>query len=266
MKHISVFTIAILLSLNSIAQDKELKKVYVNEHVTTHFVCSEPIQYVDISTNKVLGDMPLSNILRIKPVTNDDTDLGVVTILAQKYMVQFQMVYVDSKDADKQISVQQEGTIGLMVPEVSLSMEEMKTFCKQILLKKDKKAKAKERIKKYGMEARLNNIYTIGDYFFIDITFKNKSNIQYDIDQFRFKIEDKKIVKSTNFQQVEISPEYQLYETDGFKKKYRNVFVFKKFTYPNKKTFTIELSEKQISGRNLILKIDYKEVMNADTF
>ncbi|MCK5277218.1 MAG: conjugative transposon protein TraN [Cyclobacteriaceae bacterium] len=264
MKNIFVFVITILLSLNSTAQNNELRKVYINEFVSTHFVCSEPIQYVDISSKKVLGDMPISNILRIKPITNDDRDLGVVTIVAQKYMVQFQMVYADPKNADKQISIQQEGAIGLMLPEVSLSLEEMKTFCKQIGLKKDKKAK--EHVTKYGMEGRLNNIYTIGDYFFVELTFKNKTNIHYDIDQLRFKVEDKKIVKSTNFQQVEIFPEYQFYETDGFKKKYRNVFVFKKFTYPNKKAFTIELSEKQISGRNLILKIDYKDVLHADTF
>jgi hypothetical protein len=42
------------------------------------------------------------------------------------------------------------------------------------------------------------------------------------------------------------------------------VFVFKKFTYPNKKVFSIELSEKQISGRNIKLEIDYKKVLNAD--
>lgn len=264
MKNICVFALTILTSLSSIAQKSELKTVYVNEHISTHFVCSEPIQYVDISTKKVQGDMPLSNILRIKPLTKEEADLGVVTIVAQSYMAQYQMVYSTIQKADKQIAIQQEGAIGLMLPEIILSQEEMLTFSKQILSGKDNKPK--QRVRKYGMEARLNNIYTIGDYFFVDISLKNKTNIHFDIDQFRFKIEDKKIVKSTNFQQVEIRPEYQFYKSDGFKKKYRNVFVFKKFTYPNKKTFSIEVSEKQISGRNLILKVDYKEVLKADTF
>lgn len=261
MKLLYIF---VLVSLNSFAQQSEMKKVYVNEHISTHFVCSEPIQYVDISTKKVQGDLPLSNILRIKPLTDDDVDLGIVTIIAQRFMVQYHMVYATIQDADQQIVLQQQEAIGLMMPEITLSQEEMKLFCKQILSKKDKKPK--ERVRKYGMEARLNNIYTIGDYFFVDISLKNKTNIQFDLDQFRFKIEDNKIVKSTNFQQVEIRPEYQLYKTDGFKKKYRNVFVFKKFTYPNKKTFSIEVSEKQISGRNLMLKVDYKDVLKADTF
>lgn len=264
MKNILLLAITILLLQRVIAQDKELRKVYVNEHVSTHFVCSEPIQYVDISTDKVLGDMPISNIFRIKPISNDKTDLGIVTIVAQQFMVQYKLVYADSKRADKQISIQQKGSIGLMMPEVSLTYEEMKAFSTQILQTKEKRPK--ERNRKYGIEARLNNIYTIGDYFLVDLSFKNKTNIQYDIDQIRFKVEDKKISKATNFQQVEIAPEYQFYKVKSFNKKYRNIFVFKKFTYPNRKVFSIELSEKQVSGRNLVLKIDYKEVLSADTF
>ncbi|MCK5208782.1 MAG: conjugative transposon protein TraN [Cyclobacteriaceae bacterium] len=264
MKYIYLFFISIIPNISLFAQNNNPEIVYVNELVSTHFVCSEPIAYVDISTDKVQGDMPISNILRIKPVSNDKTELGIVTIVAQQYMVQYQLVYADSKNADKQISIQQEGSIGLIVPEISLTHEEMKAFSTLIL--QTRKKRAKERKRKYRMEARLNNIYTVGDYFLVDLTFKNKSNIQYDIDQIRFKVEDKKITKATNFQQVEVTPDYQFYKVKSFKKKYRNVFVFKKFTYPNKKVFTIELSEKQISGRNLILKIDYKEVLNADTF
>ena len=39
-----------------------------------------------------------------------------------------------------------------------------------------------------------------------------------------------------------------------------------KMTFPNDKVLTIELSEKQISGRNISLNIDYEDVLNADNF
>ena len=42
------------------------------------------------------------------------------------------------------------------------------------------------------MKIVLNNIYTLDKYFFIDISMINKTKIRYDIDQIRFKIEDKK--------------------------------------------------------------------------
>lgn len=116
------------------------------------------------------------------------------------------------------------------------------------------------------MKIILNNIYTFDKYFFIDVSLLNKSNIRYDIDQIRFKIEDKKQTKATNFQSIEILPLMQVNTNKVFKKSYRNVFVFEKFTFPDEKVFTIEISEKQISGRSIILRIDYADVLHADTF
>ena len=47
---------------------------------------------------------------------------------------------------------------------------------------------------------------------------------------------------------------------------YRNIVVIRKITFPNDKVLTIELSEKQISGRNISLNIDYEDVLSADSF
>ena len=47
---------------------------------------------------------------------------------------------------------------------------------------------------------------------------------------------------------------------------YRNIVVIRKMTFPNDKVLPIELSEKQISGRNISLNIDYEDVLNADNF
>lgn len=60
------------------------------------------------------------------------------------------------------------------------------------------------------MKIVLNNIYTLDKYFFIDISMINKTKIRYDIDQIRFKIEDKKQTKATNFQSIEILPLMQV--------------------------------------------------------
>ena len=42
--------------------------------------------------------------------------------------------------------------------------------------------------------------------------------------------------------------------------------VVKKLTFPNGKLLTIEMTEKQISGRNISLSIDYEDVLAADSF
>lgn len=54
--------------------------------------------------------------------------------------------------------------------------------------------------------------------------------------------------------------------TQSFKYGYRNVLVVKKMTFPNDKILTIELSEKQISGRTISLSIEYEDVLSADSF
>ena len=48
------------------------------------------------------------------------------------------------------------------------------------------------------MVMRLNNIYSVGDYFFIDFSIENKTNIRFDIDEIRVKLVDKKLAKATN--------------------------------------------------------------------
>ena len=45
-----------------------METVKVNREVSTHFVTGDPIKYVDISMNEVVGNLPLKNILRIKPI------------------------------------------------------------------------------------------------------------------------------------------------------------------------------------------------------
>lgn len=116
------------------------------------------------------------------------------------------------------------------------------------------------------MTMRLNNIYSVGEYFFIDFSVENRTNIRFDIDQLRVKLNDKKTSKATTVQTIELKPELVLDPTQSFRYGYRNVIVLKKMTFPNDKILTIELSEKQISGRTINLSIEYEDVLSADSF
>lgn len=116
------------------------------------------------------------------------------------------------------------------------------------------------------MTIRLNNVYTVGEYFFLDFSIDNRSNIRFDIDEIRLKLMDKKISKATNSQVIELKPELMLDKSVSFRKGYRNVLVVKKLTFPNNKVLAIEVNEKQISGRAVKLNIDYEDVLSADSF
>lgn len=242
---------------------EELKVMYVNKDVSTHFIAMEDIKYVDISTDKIVGDIPVSNALRIKPI--EEGASGVVTIVTERYFVQYMLVYTSElSKAYTRFNIPYSDLRSFMNPEQNLTKAEMYDYAHRMFVSDNKFFDVSSTAKLLRMT--LNNIYTIDKYFFVDVSLFNKSNIQFDIDQIRFKIEDKKQTKATNFQSVEIMPLMELYKEKTFKKKYRNIFVFEKFTFPEDKVFTIEISEKQISGRTIILRINYADVLNADAF
>ena len=72
----------------------ELEQLTVNEHVTTVITATEPVRFVDISTDLVAGDQPIDNTVRLKPkegaeVHEDGEILSIVTIVTERYRVQY---------------------------------------------------------------------------------------------------------------------------------------------------------------------------------
>lgn len=248
----------------------DMEYITVNEKITTVITASEPVRFVDISTDMVAGDQPINNTIRLKPKEGMETHedgkfLGVVTIITERYRTQYALIYTKVAHeavTDKQIESREK--IAYNNPAVSMSMEDMTRFARRVWNSPAKIRNIGTRMHKMNM--RLNNIYSVGEYFFIDFSVENKTNIRFDIDQLRIKLCDKKQVKATNVQMIELTPELVLDETKSFKYGYRNVIVIKKLTFPNDKILTIELSENQISGRNINLSIDYEDVLAADSF
>ena len=249
---------------------EDMELLTVNEQVTTIITASEPIRFVDISTDKVVGDQPISNTIRLKPkegadVHEDGDVLAIVTIVTERYRSQYALIYttrLQEAVADKVIQPTEK--IAYNNPAVSLSTEDMTRFARQIWSSPARVRNVSTKM--HRMVMRLNNIYAIGEYFFIDFSIENRTNIRFDIDEMRFKLTDKKQSKATNAQMIELTPALLLDPSRSFRHGYRNVVVLKKMTFPNDKVLTIEVAEKQISGRLIHLDIDYEDVLNADSF
>ena len=239
-KYFLIALLAIVTSFSLVAQNQnqpiilkqeqddmeELKVMYINKDVSTHFIALEEISYVDISKNMIVGDIPVGNVLRLKPI--------------------------------------EEGANGIVDPEKVLTKADMYDYAGKMFVQKKRYYDVSTIAKR--LKVTLNNIYTVDKYFFIDLSLKNRSNIQFDIDQIRFKVEDKRMTRATNLQSVEVKPIITYLNDNSFKRNYRNIFVFEKFTFPEDKVFTIEISEKQVSGRTIILRISYADVLRADNF
>lgn len=297
MKNFILLLAILLLPAYSFAQNNAVSKIYKNtlpkinisKAVNLHFRSPEPVQFVDLSTNKLIGDLPAENVVRIKiqqieeekhfvndslrktleiPIIfNENQELGVVTIVGQSFMAQYQLIYSENEQNGNIISnieILPQDMQALEFPDFNMSNVELRKYAMELISKKENR---KIRTNKdLGLVSQLNSVHTFGDYVFLDISFRNKTNLSYDIDKLKFSVDDKKIYKATNVQSVDIEPVFRLYDLKRFKKSYRNIFVFKKFTFPNNKVLNIRLVENQISGRTINLEVKYSDILEADTF
>ena len=252
------------------------ERIYVNSEVTTHIVMPENIKLVDISTAKIVGNQCTDNIVRIKPYLESDSLqavgsykdnelLGTITLIGERHIAQYDILYTQSPGMAASIfEVPYNHTRSYINPEVSMPMAEMARYAWAVYSSDRKYNQIVT--KAHGMKAVVNNIYAVGDYFFIEYSLQNKTKIPYDIEEIRVKLTDKKETKATNSQTIELSPVFTLNSSRKFKKNYRNVLVLPKLTFPDEKVLRLEISENQISGRVIVLTIEYEDILHADGF
>ncbi|WP_213188918.1 conjugative transposon protein TraN [Cloacibacterium caeni] len=261
----------------------DLPEIEITEGINLHIISPEPIQYVDLSTLKLTGDLPATNIARIKitdsPESNETEkiikqttftsgqNIGIITVVGQSFIAQYKAIYRNSENLNTitNIHIQPEDMQPIEFDKMVFSNLELRKFAMDIIQKKSEKNPIRKE-KNLQLNIQLNNVYVMSDYIFLDMTVKNNSNLSYDIDDLKFSIEDKIIYKATNNQSIEMTPVFQLNPQKHFRKNFRNIYVFKKFTFPNSKVMMIRLIEEQLSGRTIEMKINYSDILKADTF
>ena len=141
---------------------EELKVIYVNKDVSTHFIAMEDIKYVDISVNDIVGDIPTGNSLRIKPTKEGAS--GVITIVTERFFVQYMLVYSsDLAKAYTRFNIPYADLRSYMNPEVNLTKAQMYDYAHRMFISKNKFYDVSS--KSNLMKIVLNNIYTLDNYF-----------------------------------------------------------------------------------------------------
>lgn len=265
----------------------DLPIIFMGKEVNIHIVSPEPIQFVDLSTNDLVGDLPAENIARIKiqqenpdeeTTETDQTnatqkkelhsgnDVGIITVVGQSFIAQYRVIYQEDQHTwlISHLHIKPDDMQPLEYPKYKYSNYELKRFALDIQAKKIKKPIRKKEDLKLRMQ--LNNVYVMDDYIFLDISIENLTNLSCNIDAINFSIEDKKIYKATNNQSILLTPLFKLNNQTKIRKSYRNIFVFERFSFPNSKVLMIRLIEEQISGRVIDMKVNYSDVLEADTF
>lgn len=273
---ITIISMAAAVILAANADDNMRPVIYVNSNVTTHIIMPEHLKMVDISTDMIAGDQCTDNMVRLKPILPDsisgDDDffddsqfMGTITLIGERHMSQYDLIY-DSRPekAASMYKVKYDDGVNYTNPGTAMPESEMANYAWAICNSKRKYNSVRSNA--YGINASVFNIYSIGDYFFIDLYLKNKTNITYDIAQMRVSLTDKKETKATNSQTIELTPAFVLNNNVRFKKDFRQVVVLDKLTFPEEKILNIEISEDQISGRVITIPIEYEDILNADCF
>lgn len=121
------------------------------------------------------------------------------------------------------------------------------------------------RANKFSVDLRVNGIFIHHDMMYFRVRLANNSRINYDLDQLRFFIRDQNKSKRTAMQELEIVPLFCSSELSTIKdhSEITLVFAIPKFTIPEKKLFSVELTEKN-AGRHLELNIKNSDLMNLE--
>ena len=112
----------------------------------------------------------------------------------------------------------------------------------------------------------VNGFYIRVNTIFCKLHLQNLSQINYDIEQIRFYIKDKKQSKRTSAQEIELKPEYIAGDISTIEGKSAQLLVvaLPKFTIPDGKYLSIEIMEKN-GGRHLNIHAKNRHIMKAKT-
>ena len=161
----------------------DLPEIEITEGINLHIISPEPIQYVDLSTEKLTGDLPATNIARIKITDHPNSDekgkintpsvffngnnIGIITVVAQSFIAQYKVVYrnQDNLNMITNIHIQPEAMQPVEFDKMTFSNLELRKFAMDIIQKKSEKNPIREE-KNLKLSFQLNNVYVISDYIF----------------------------------------------------------------------------------------------------
>ena len=232
---------------------------------TTSLLFPYAIKSVDRGSQSVLVQKVsgVENILQIKAGKEgfEETNLTVITTEGKLYS--FLLNYAP-KPSVLNLTF---GTMNPTVKDAFFSSEdhnegEIQAYSNSVAIEKKKVHGIKD--KKYGMRFRLDGLFIRDNVMYYRVKMKNQSNINYDIDQLRFFIRDRKKAKRTATQEIELKPLYVQNDTQTIKGISEHIFVFalSKFTIPDQKYLAIQLMEKN-GGRHLQLNVNDRKITKA---
>ena len=232
---------------------------------TTNLVFPFAIKSVDRGSQSILAQKAkgVENILQIKAGREGFEETNLTVITAEGKLYSFLLNYAQQPSMlNLSFEIPKPLVKDAFFSSGNYNEAEIQAYSKAVAVEKKKVHGIKD--KKYGMRFRLDGLFIRDNVMFFRIKTSNQSNINYDIDQLRFFIRDRKKAKRTATQEIEIKPLYIQNDTPTVKGQSEQIFVFAlpKFTIPDQKYLAVQLMEKN-GGRHLKLDVKNRKITKA---
>ena len=270
--------------------DKAVRASYPLETAfgkSTHVIFPSNILYVDVGSDRIIADQPeslvpgvkIENVLRVKAnkMGFEQTTLTVVTVDGRYYPFRVDYnedprllnISIAGNLAQDQILAQEMGILqsstpaGISLAENTLSVDELNDFSAMVIHRK--RFLKDVGVMKMRMSFLLTGLYVHQKTMFLQITLDNRSEIDYDIDFFKFFIKDKDVTKRMAYQEFEV-PTYAQLPASATRVPHQDqvtiVFALPMVTYAEEKVMEIQVYESK-GGRHLRFELDSGVIIRA---
>jgi conjugative transposon TraN protein len=246
-------------------------KLEVTFNKTTNLVFPTTIASVDRGSQDIIVEkaVGVENILRVKAdvKTFEETNLSVITNDGKLYSF-----LVNYSNNPSYLNVNIAGinppnnpasmlTVDGIMP-IAMTEQNLRIYCESAISQEANIHRVKDKSSK--MSLSLTGFYVKENVMFCRLRIENDSQIDFDIEQLRLYVRDKKQSKRTAAQEDEILPLYILGDTSGVKGTTKDTLVIavQKFTIPDGKYMAIEIMERN-GGRHLALRVKNRHVVKA---
>ncbi|MEB2785014.1 conjugative transposon protein TraN [Algoriphagus persicinus] len=238
--------------------------IQISEQLTTNLIFPQAIKSVDRGNREIIVQRANSveNILQVKAENSELTNSNLTVITSDGHFYSFEVSYASAPQQLNLTVFPRPAKTLAEFPE-GISNETAVLETAQKVAVKNRRMKA-IRKRKYMTGLSLTGIYIAEDLLYFQIKLENQTNINFDVEQFRFFIRDNRKSKRTAVQELEQIPIQILGNTGKIPAQSTQTIVvaLAKFTIPDQKHLGIELMEQQ-GGRHLKIKVKNHHIIQA---
>lgn len=247
---------------------------------TVSIIFPAPVRSVDLGSRDIIADKAadVENVLKVKAnqIGFNETNFSVITADGKFYS--FVVSYNESPATlalnlvgdQVNLKARKQPLGGTESQAGSVHFANVAASQSDLALASDRVLHKARRIRRIGddrskMAVKLKGVFVKDNVLYYRLAFRNRSNLNYDLDYVRFFIVDKTVAREASHQEIEVRPIYvhnDPIRTVKGHSQVEKVYAFQRFTIPADKVLQVQTGE-QNGGRQLAFAVHNRVIMKA---